>query len=300
MFNKEKVKLGIAPIGWCNDDMPELGGECTFEQIVSEMALAGFTGCEIGNKFPKDPDTLKEALDLRGMRIASRWYSSFILTRDYAEEEKDFVSNLEFLKKLGANRINVSEQSYSIQGKVDVPILDMKNKKVMNDEEWKRICDGLNKLGKVAKDHGFKLCFHHHMGTVIQTLEETEKMLANTDKDLVYLCFDTGHFTFAGEDPLPVLKKYVDRVGHVHLKDMRLKVVDEVKKNNYSFLKAVRSGAFTVPGDGDIDFKPILKVLDEANYEGWLLIEAEQDPAKANPLKYAKIGRKYIADNTGL
>lgn len=300
MFNKEKVKLGIAPIGWCNDDMPELGGECTFEQIVSEMALAGFTGCEIGNKFPKDPDTLKEALDLRGMRIASRWYSSFILTRDYAEEEKDFVSNLEFLKKLGANRINVSEQSYSIQGKVDVPILDMKNKKVMNDEEWKRICEGLNKLGKVAKDHGFKLCFHHHMGTVIQTLEETEKMLANTDKDLVYLCFDTGHFTFAGEDPLPVLKKYVDRVGHVHLKDMRLKVVDEVKKNNYSFLKAVRSGAFTVPGDGDIDFKPILKVLDEANYEGWLLIEAEQDPAKANPLKYAKIGRKYIADNTGL
>ena len=300
MFNKEKVKLGIAPIGWCNDDMPELGGECTFEQIVSEMALAGFTGCEIGNKFPKDPDILKEALDLRGMRIASRWYSSFILTRDYAEEEKDFVSNLEFLKKLGANRINVSEQSYSIQGKVDVPILDMKNKKVMNDEEWKRMCDGLNKLGKVAKDHGFKLCFHHHMGTVIQTLEETEKMLANTDKDLVYLCFDTGHFTFAGEDPLPVLKKYVDRVGHVHLKDMRLKVVDEVKKNNYSFLKAVRSGAFTVPGDGDIDFKPILKVLDEANYEGWLLIEAEQDPAKANPLKYAKIGRKYIADNTGL
>ena len=300
MFNKEKVKLGIAPIGWCNDDMPELGGECTFEQIVSEMALAGFTGCEIGNKFPKDPDTLKEALDLRGMRIASRWYSSFILTRDYAEEEKDFISNLEFLKKLGANRINVSEQSYSIQGKVDVPILDMKNKKVMNDEEWKRICEGLNKLGKVAKDHGFKLCFHHHMGTVIQTLEETEKMLANTDKDLVYLCFDTGHFTFAGEDPLPVLKKYVDRVGHVHLKDMRLKVVDEVKKNNYSFLKAVRSGAFTVPGDGDIDFKPILKVLDEANYEGWLLIEAEQDPAKANPLKYAKIGRKYIADNTGL
>lgn len=300
MFNKEKVKLGIAPIGWCNDDMPELGGECTFEQIVSEMALAGFTGCEIGNKFPKDPDVLKAALDLRGMRIASRWYSSFILTRDYAEEEKDFISNLEFLKKLGANRINVSEQSYSIQGKVDVPILDMKNKKVMNDEEWKRICEGLNKLGKVAKDHGFKLCFHHHMGTVIQTLKETEKMLANTDKDLVYLCFDTGHFTFAGEDPLPVLKKYVDRVGHVHLKDMRLKVVDEVKKNNYSFLKAVRFGAFTVPGTGDIDFKPILKVLDEASYEGWLLIEAEQDPAKANPLEYAKLGRKYISEITGL
>lgn len=300
MFNKEKVHLGIAPIGWCNDDMPELGGECTFEQIVSEMALAGFTGCEIGNKFPKDAEVLKKALDLRNMTIASRWYSSFILDRDFSEEEKDFKANLEFLKKVGASRINVSEQSGSIQGKTDVPILTGNHKRVMNEEEWKRMSEGLNKLGKIAKDSGFKLCFHHHMGTVIQTLEETEKMLANTDPEYVYLCFDTGHFTFAGEDPLPVLKKYVNRVGHVHLKDMRLNVVEEVKKNNYSFLKAVRSGAFTVPGSGDIDFKPILKVLDDANYEGWLLIEAEQDPAKANPLEYAKIGRKYIKDCTGL
>lgn len=300
MFNKEKVFLGIAPIGWCNDDMPELGGECTFEQIVSEMALAGFKGCEIGNKFPKDAAVLKAALDLRNMTIASRWYSSFILDRDFSEEEKDFKANLEFLKKVGASRINVSEQSGSIQGKTDVPILTGGHKRVMNEEEWKRMNDGLNKLGKIAKDNGFKLCFHHHMGTVIQTLEETEKMLANTDPEYVYLCFDTGHFTFAGEDPLPVLKKYVNRVGHVHLKDMRLKVVDEVKKNNYSFLKAVRSGAFTVPGTGDIDFKPILKVLDDANYEGWLLIEAEQDPAKANPLEYAMKGRKYINECTGL
>lgn len=300
MFNKEKVFLGIAPIGWCNDDMPELGGECTFEQIVSEMALAGFKGCEIGNKFPKDADTLKAALDLRGMTIASRWYSSFILDRDFSEEEKDFKANLEFLKKVGASRINVSEQSGSIQGKTDVPILTGNHKRVMNEEEWKRMNDGLNKLGKIAKDNGFKLCFHHHMGTVIQTLEETEKMLANTDPEYVYLCFDTGHFTFAGEDPLPVLKKYVSRVGHVHLKDMRLKVVEEVKKNNYSFLKAVRSGAFTVPGTGDIDFKPILKVLEDANYEGWLLIEAEQDPALANPLEYAMKGRKYINECTGL
>lgn len=300
MFNKEKVFLGIAPIGWCNDDMPELGGECTFEQIVSEMALAGFTGCEIGNKFPKDADVLKKALDLRGMTIASRWYSSFILDRDFAEEEKDFKANLEFLKKVGASRINVSEQSGSIQGKTDVPILTGNHKRIMNDEEWKRMNDGLNKLGKIAKDNGFKLCFHHHMGTVIQTLEETEKMLANTDPEYVYLCFDTGHFTFAGEDPLPVLKKYVNRVGHVHLKDMRLKVVEEVKKNSYSFLKAVRSGAFTVPGTGDIDFKPILKVLEDSNYEGWLLIEAEQDPALANPLEYAIKGRKYINSCTGL
>ena len=275
MFNEKEVKLGIAPIGWCNDDMPELGGENTFQQIVSEMALAGFTGCEIGNKYPSDPAELKKALDLRGMRIASRWYSSFLLTRPIEEEEKDFIANLEFLAAVGADRINVSEQSYSIQGQMDTPILTGGNKHIMNEEEWDMLCKGLDHLGRIAKDHGFKLCFHHHMGTVVQTSEETDRMMSNTDPDLVFLCYDTGHFTFAGEDPLAMLTKYVDRVGHVHLKDMRLPVVEEVKKNNMSFLQAVRSGAFTVPGDGDVDFDPIFKVLADAGYKGWLLVEAE-------------------------
>lgn len=300
MFNKDKVCLGIAPIGWCNDDMPELGAENTFQQIVSEMALAGFTGCEIGNKYPTDPAELKKALDLRGMRIASRWYSSFLLTRPIEEEEKDFIANLEFLKAVGANRINVSEQSYSIQGQVDTPVLTGGHKHVMNDEEWDRFTAGLNRLGQIAKDHGFKLCFHHHMGTVVQTSEETDRMMSNTDPDLVFLCYDTGHFTFAGEDPLAMLKKYVDRIGHVHLKDMRLPVVRKVREENWSFLKAVREGAFTVPGDGDVDFDPIFKVLSEGGYEGWLLVEAEQDPAKANPLEYAIKGRTYIREHTGL
>ena len=264
MFDSNHVFLGIAPIGWCNDDMPELGGENTFQQTVSEMALAGFTGCEIGNKYPKDPAELKKALDLRGMRIASRWYSS------------------------------------SIQGKMDVPVLTGGHKHVMDDAEWKLLCDGLNKLGKIAADRGFKLCFHHHMGTVVQTSEETDRMMANTDPRYVFLCYDTGHFTFAGEDPLAMLKKYVDRVGHVHLKDMRLPVVEEARKNDWSFLQAVRNGAFTVPGDGDVDFDPVFKVLADAGYQGWLLVEAEQDPAKANPLEYAMKARKYIREHTGL
>ena len=203
MFDQNKVFLGIAPIGWCNDDMPELGAENTFQQIVSEMALAGFTGCEIGNKYPSDPAELKKALDLRGMRIASRWYSSFILTRPIEEEIADFTANLDFLEAVGANRINVSEQSYSIQGQMDTPVLGDK-KYVMNDEEWDRFCKGLDHLGKIAKERGFKLCFHHHMGTVVQTAEETDRMLANTNPEYVFLCYDTGHFTFAGEDPLAV------------------------------------------------------------------------------------------------
>ena len=300
MFDTKNVHLGIAPIGWCNDDMPELGAENTFKQIVSEMALAGFTGCEIGNKYPSDPVELKKQLDLRGMRIASRWFSSFLLTKPYEEVEAEFIRELDFLAAVGANRINVSEQSYSIQGKTDVPILTGGHKYVMNDAEWDRFCDGLNKLGRVARERGFKLCFHHHMGTVVQSSEETDRMMANTDPEDVFLCYDTGHFTFAGEDPLAMLKKYVDRVGHVHLKDMRLSVVEEVRKNNWSFLTAVRNGAFTVPGDGDVDFDPVFEVLADAGYQGWLLVEAEQDPAKADPLEYAIKGRTYIREHTGL
>ena len=264
------------------------------------MALAGFTGCEIGNKYPSDPVELKRQLDLRGMRIASRWFSSFLLTKPYEEVEADFIRELDFLTAVGANRINVSEQSYSIQGKTEVPILTGGHKYVMSDAEWDRFCDGLNKLGRVARERGFKLCFHHHMGTVVQTSEETDRMMANTDPEAVFLCYDTGHFTFAGEDPLTMLKKYVDRVGHVHLKDMRLSVVEEARNNNWSFLTAVRNGAFTVPGDGNVDFDPVFQVLSEAGYQGWLLVEAEQDPAKADPLEYAIKGRRYIREHTGL
>lgn len=300
MLDSRYVNLGIAPIGWCNDDMPELGAENTFRQTVSEMALAGFTGCEIGNKYPTDPAELKRQLDLRGMRIASRWYSSFILTRPMEEEEQDFIRNLDFLEAVGASRINVSEQSYSIQGKTDVPILTGGHKHVMDDTEWDRFCKGLNRLGRIAADRGFKLCFHHHMGTVVQTSAETDRMMANTDPGYVFLCYDTGHFTFAGEDPLAMLKKYVDRVGHVHLKDMRLDVVAQVREQNRSFLQAVRAGAFTVPGDGNVNFDPVFQVLSDAGYRGWLLVEAEQDPAKADPLEYAVKARRYIREHTGL
>ena len=234
------------------------------------------------------------------MRIASRWYSSFLLTRPMEEEEKDFIANLDFLEAVGANRINVSEQSYSIQGKVDTPVLTGGHKHVMSDAEWSRFCAGLNHLGKLAAGRGFKLCYHHHMGTVVQTSAETDRMMANTDPAYVFLCYDTGHFTFAGEDPLTMLRKYVTRVGHVHLKDMRLDVVKKVRQENWSFLRAVREGAFTVPGDGNVDFDPVFQVLSDAGYRGWLLVEAEQDPAKADPLEYAIKARHYIREHTGL
>lgn len=299
MFDQKNVFLGIAPIGWCNDDMPELGAENTFQQIVSEMALAGFTGCEIGNKFPSDPQALKKALDLRGMRVASRWFSSFLLTQPYAQVEAEFSAQLDFLAAVGANRINVSEQSYSIQGQMDVPVL-RDRKYVMNEGEWTRLCEGLDRLGALAASRGFRLCYHHHMGTVVQTAAETEYLMEHTTPGRVWLCYDTGHFTFAGEDPVAVLKKYADRVGHVHLKDMRLPVVKQARDEGWSFLQAVRNGAFTVPGDGGVQFDEVFRVLAASGYQGWLLVEAEQDPAKADPLEYAMKARTFIHERTGL
>lgn len=299
MFDKNKVKLGIAPIAWTNDDMPDLGKENTFEQCVSEMALAGFTGSEVGNKYPKDPEVLKKALELRGVEICNQWFSSFLITKPFEEVEKEFRAQLAFLKAMGAKVIGASEQSHSVQGQMDTPIFGHKYE--MNDEEWDTFCTGMNKLGKIAKEeYDIALTFHHHMGTVVQSLAEVDRMMENTDPEYVSLLFDTGHFTYCGEDPLEVVKKYVHRIKHVHLKDIRPEVVEQVKKENMSFLAGVRAGAFTIPGDGCINYDPIFKVLEDAGYEGYMVVEAEQDPAKANPFEYAKMGREYITAHTGL
>ncbi len=299
MFNKEKVKLGIAPIAWTNDDMPDLGKENTFEQCVSEMALAGFTGSEVGNKYPRDTEALKKALQLRGMEICNQWFSCFLLTKPLEEVEREFRNQLSYLKTMGAKIIGVSEQSHSVQGMVDTPIFG--HKYVMNDKEWEVFCKGLNRLGKIAKEeYGISLTFHHHMGTVVQDEAEVDRMMENTDSEYVSLLFDTGHFAYCGVNPLKMVKKYTGRIKHVHLKDIRKEVVEKVKAENLSFLDGVRLGTFTVPGDGCIDFDPIFKVLEVSGYEGYMLVEAEQDPAKANPLEYAIKARKYIAEKTGL
>lgn len=298
MLDKSKVRLGIAPIAWTNDDMPDLGKENTFEQCVSEMALAGFTGSEVGGKYPADTKVLKKALDLRGIQICNQWFSSFLISKPFEETEKEFIKAADFLKEMGAKVIGVSEQSYSIQGKMEQPVWE--GKYVMNDEEWKLLAEGLNKLGKIAKDKGMILTFHHHMGTVVQTEEEIDRFMETVDPELVFLLFDSGHLSFAGIDPEKVLKRYVNRVKHVHLKDIREEMVKKSKNERWSFLKGVREGVFTVPGDGDVDFAPIFRILEDAGYEGWVVVEAEQDPAKANPLEYAKKARAYIAEKAGL
>ncbi len=298
MFEEGKVKLGIAPIAWTNDDLPDLGKENTFEQCISEMALAGYSGSEIGNKYPTDEAVLKKALELRGLEICNCWFSTFLISKPYEETEKPFLEKVDFLKAMGAKVIGVSEQSYSIQGMQDVPVFEKKH--VMNEEEWGLLCTGLNRLGRAAKERGIALTFHHHMGTVVQSGAETERMLADTDPEYVSLLFDSGHFAYCGEDPTELVKKHVARIKHVHLKDIRREVVDRVKAEHLSFLEGVRQGAFTVPGDGCIDFDSVFKVLAENKYQGYMLVEAEQDPAKANPFEYALKARRYIKEHTRL
>ena len=255
--------------------MPELGEENTFEQCVSEMALAGFVGSEVGNKYPRDTIVLKKALDLRNIQIASAWYSSFLVTKPLEEVEKDFIKHRDFLYEMGAKVIVVSEQSKSIQGKMDLPIFE--GKPYFNNDEWEKLAEGLEYLGKLAGQKDMKIVYHHHMGTGVQTSEEIDRLMEMTDPKLVYLLFDTGHLTFSGEDSQSILEKYIHRIKHVHLKDVREDVLKKTKEEDLSFLDAVKIGAFTVPGDGMINFEPLFKIIDENNYEGWFIVEAEQD-----------------------
>lgn len=295
----EKVKLGIAPIAWTNDDMPDLGSENTFEQCISEMALAGFRGSEVGNKYPRnDEELLKKRLDIRGMSIAGAWFSSFLTTKPYEETEEAFIAHRDFLHRFGAKVIVVSEQGHSIQGQMDTPVFEKKY--IFNDEEWELLAKGLERLGALAKEKGMKIAYHHHMGTGVQTEEEVDRLMKMTNPDLVHLLYDSGHLAYSGEDYISVLKKYVGRIVHVHLKDIRQAVVDGVKAEHKSFLQGLRLGTFTVPGDGDVNFDEIFKILGESNYEGWFIVEAEQDPAIANPFEYAVKAREFIKEKTGL
>ncbi len=241
---------------------------------------------------------LKRALDLRGLVICNAWFSSFLTTQPYEEVEKAFLAHRDFLHAVGARVIGAAEQGGSIQGKQDVPVFEGKPR--FADEQWRRLCDGLNRLGARAREKGMTLTYHHHMGTGVQTSEEIERLMAGTDPSLLSLLFDTGHLVFSGEDPAAVLAKHIRRVRHVHLKDVRMSVLDRVKRERMSFLAAVKNGVFTVPGDGGVDFGPVFRTLDHAKYTGWYVVEAEQDPARANPFEYALKARAFIRKKAGL
>jgi inosose dehydratase len=294
-----KIQLGLAPIGWTNDDLPDLGSENTFEQCVSEMALAGFAGTEVGNKYPRDPELLKKALGLRGLEICNAWFSACFTSKPEEEVLAEFVAHRDFLYEMGAKVIGAAEVGNSIQG-LNEPIFDAKP--VYTEEQWEKVVRGYNKMADLASEKGMKVACHHHMGTGVQTMEEIDRFMESVQKN-VYLLYDSGHIYYSEGDYqscIGLLEKYIDRVAHVHLKDVRPAVVAEIKAGKRSFLDGVRAGTFTVPGDGVIDFEPIFQLLKDKGYEGWMVVEAEQDPAKANPLEYAMKARAYIKEKAGI
>ena len=287
------VKLGIAPIGWTNDDMPELGGQITFEQCISEMALAGYKGCEVGNKYPvNDRVLLKHMLDIRGLMICNQWFSYEFSTKSFNEVKTNFIKQIDFLSFFGAKVIGGAETGNSIHGHYNIPI---SRRTSGSNEIWNKLIKGLNELGKISfNEYGIKLCYHHHVGTMVESISDVDRLLNETDEKYVNLNYDCGHFYLLGEDPFEAIKKFISRTSHIHFKDVRKKVISQISENDLSFLMAVKKGVFTVPGDGDIEMRPLAEVVHNDNYEGWLVVEAEQDPNKANPYEYAKKGYEFL------
>ena len=284
------VKLGIAPIAWSNDDMPELGGDTSLETCLSEAREAGFTGIESGGKFPKTSKELLPILNKHNINLCSGWYGANLLKRSVKDEMENIRTQLDLFKDCNAPCIVFAEVTNSILADESKPL---SKRPKLDKDDWKKFCEKINEVGKRLEGENMPLAYHHHMGTVIQSHEDTERLMNETN-DTVKLTIDTGHMLFAGGNSLKIIKDFKEKIAHVHCKDMREKVLNKSLSQDLSFRHAFLEGAFTVPGDGCIDYKPIFNELVKNNYQGWLVVEAEQDPKKANPFEYAKIGFNYL------
>ena len=280
------VALGINPITWTNDDMPELGGDIPLETCLSEARAAGYAGIELGGKFPREAAVLRPILARHDLGLVSGWYSAQLCRRSVADEIAAVTDHLDLLAAMGCPVMVFAEGHGSTDGN---PAAPLSGRPVLADAAWPPFCAKLNEMARHLRARGVRLAFHHHMGTVVQTEAEIDRLMANTAAD-VGLLLDTGHLVFAGGDPVAVARRHGARIVHVHCKDVRAPVLTDVLRDDRSFLRAVLDSVFTVPGDGSIDFTAVLRELRQAGYAGWLVVEAEQDPAKAHPLTYARLG----------
>lgn len=286
------VRLGVNPIAWSNDDMLELGGATPLEQCLAEGREAGFQGFELGNKFPRDAAVLRPILDSYGLSLVSGWYSAGLLERSVAEEIEAVQPHLRLLKAMGCPVMVVAETTGCVHGSRGTPL---SQRPKLDSGQWAEFGRRMAEFGDYLRDQGTPLAYHYHMGTVVETPDEID-LFAEVTGDSVGILLDTGHLTFAGGNPLDVIAKWGHRINHVHCKDVRAEVLKRAKASDSSFLDAVIDGVFTVPGDGCVDFPAVLKALKDADYRGqWLVIEAEQDPAKAHPLTYVTKGRQHLS-----
>ncbi|MEN0676498.1 myo-inosose-2 dehydratase [Plesiomonas shigelloides] len=293
------VQLGINPLTWTNDDLPSLGAETPLETCLSEGKLAGFEGFELGNKFPRQASVLGPILARHQLKLVSGWYSGELLTRSVEEEIAAVQDHLTLLRELGANVMVFCEVTDCIHGKQQVPVNQRPH---FPAERWAEYGAKLTEFARYTQSQGVQIAYHHHMGTMIETEQDIDLLMQHTGKE-VGLLLDTGHLTFAGVDPVAVAARWAKRINHVHCKDVRPAVLAEVKNKKMSFLNAVLAGVYTVPGDGCVDYPAVFRELKRVNYQGWLVVEAEQDPAIAHPLTYARLGYNNLhrfAEDAGL
>ncbi|HXP78215.1 MAG TPA: myo-inosose-2 dehydratase [Stellaceae bacterium] len=285
------IRIGINPITWSNDDLPELGGETPLETCLTEAKQAGYAGIELGNKFPRESAALRPILDRHGLALISGWYSGRLLERTATEEIRAAEPHLQLLSDMGSTVMVFAETTGSVAGERGRPVGQRAR---VAESQWPGFAERLTAVADHLAERGVRMAYHHHMGTVVETEAEIDRLMRSTGES-VGLLLDTGHLAYAGADPVAVAKRHISRINHAHCKDVRSNVLAAMRQGDHSFLEAVVEGVFTVPGDGVVDFARVLSVLKDARYQGWLVVEAEQDPAKARPLTYARMGYDYLS-----
>ena len=285
------VRIGVNPIGWTNDDLETLGDETSLDTCLAEARQAGYAGIELGRKFPRQPAELRAVLREHGLDLVSGWYGSHLLRQGAKEEIAAMQAHAELVAALGCTALVFAEETGCVHGRLGVPL---SSRPRLAEGDWPKFGEALSEVAQHLAGRGMRLVYHHHMGTVVETEAEIDRLMETTDP-AVSLLLDTGHLTYAGGNVLAVARRHARRVAHVHCKDVRPAVLADARRRDQSFLDAVVAGVFTVPGDGCIDYRALLEILRETRYAGWLVVEAEQDPAKAHPLTYARMGFAHLS-----
>jgi inosose dehydratase len=280
------IRFGVSPIAWINDDMPELGGDTPLEQVLAEARDLGYAGIELGGKFPRDPLTLRTLLARFRLALVGGWYSASLLTRSAREEIAALQAHLGLLKALDCRVFILAETSNAIHGDRARPLSATPR---LNRAAWAPFGAKLTEVADAVAAAGLRLAYHHHLGTVVESGEDVERFLESTGAS-VGMTIDTGHAALGGVDAVSLIREHPERVAHVHCKDIRGKVFRKIESAGGSFLHGVLDGMFTVPGDGDLDFGTVMRALSDIGYSGWIIVEAEQDPAIANPRRYGALG----------
>jgi len=286
------IRFGVSPIAWANDDMPELGGDTPLESILADIRDVGFVGVELGGKFPRDPAVLKPLLESHGIDLIGGWYSGSLLAQDAQAEIAALQPHLRLLQALGSGVFVFAETSNAVHGNKRVPLTGSPR---LADDDWTQFGARMTEVADYIQSQGLKFAYHHHLGTVVENDADVRAFLRSTG-DSVGLTLDTGHAALGGVDFIGLIREWPRRINHVHCKDFRAQVYARQRDARASFLDGVLAGMFTVPGDGGIDYDEVMRELKKIDYSGWIVIEAEQDPALAPPKPYAEKGLRTLRE----